>query len=811
MSSWEPPGGVEEDLASGSPDTNSGLPDEPPRAPAEPDASERAAAGSAGAAGGWRRDPAELPSGPGVPPVPPRWEVLPAQFGSGPRIEPQPGPLEGPGGRGGVEVEAPRLSDGSDADWVPEPPAPIPESCRDMLGAAMGDPLPSLEHLQYGDEEVAVGGALGPWGTEAFRSPAPRSEEADGQGAREQAASLDAPRDSQPVAPFAGLPPPARIAEQRPLGDRRAAAPLAGLMVDGQAMGSPESILTPPSLSPNHSPRSSARESREAAADEGAGAELDAAAIALLSRSPLSEGRGSGVSDSFGSEEGSQDQLSTLAPTGPAWVDFTREQLSSTLSLHEMLPSLQRKLLRELRSSTDEVIFERDKRSGDFVVTVTSLKPTDARKRYPAYAAYKNLCEDTTRVRIRAADLPGSFPLVNRYSTVITDWRIAKAQANREELERGERSALKVVLPTKRTLSWMHKTVDAVFHARQASLLKEAAAARRAGQESFEPKPFSAFVDEYALCRLGDAHKASLFRQELEDACRRYIQVSPQARLMLSFLHGVDGPRMQYEERCLTLLLGMLQILSEVCPETRIALPKRFCACVERELSVASDSGLWLDNVELESPLVGPSGTSIARGRAEARQRKAEGRGAGAPRSRARAVGADESRTAASDAAAFDTATPAVVAAISLPQTIQARVVCLPRHQSFLFSGLRNATGDPRLASRLMQALQRENIWTLASSRGGPGHAGHAGRAGAALRGAGAAALQEIARMDSVEAEEYTVLEALVRLFEDLLVEVNGPESGEEWAAAGSGSGEGWQLGLEEEERVIGRLEELMG
>jgi len=473
-----------------------------------------------------------------------------------------------------------------------------------------------------------------------------------------------------------------------------------------------------------------------------------------------------------------------------------------------MLPSMQHKLLKELRSSTDEVIFERDKRSGDFVVTVTSLRPTDTRKRYPPYSTYKNLYEDTMRVRIRAADLPGSFPLINRYSTVITDWRVAKAQAHREDLEKKERFAIKTVLPSKRTLSWMHKTVDTIFHARQAALLKEAAAARRAGLESFEPRLFSSFVDEYALCRLGDAHKASLFRQELEDACRRYLPVSPQARLMLSFLHGSEGPRMQYEERCLTFLLSILQVLTEVCPETRVALPKRFCAFVERELSVASDSGLWLDNVGLEEPLVGPSGTSVARERAEARQRKEKRVDTTRPCSQSRRT--DGCRTGAAEAAAFDTATPASVAAISLPESVQARVVCLPTHRSFLFSALRNTTGDPRLAGRLMRALERENIWTLKMPQRG------SGGGGVALKGSSTATLQDIARIDSVEAEEYTVLEALVRLFEDLLVEVNGPECDADQADRGdqadqAGQGDDWQLATEEEERVVGRLEELLG
>lgn len=477
---------------------------------------------------------------------------------------------------------------------------------------------------------------------------------------------------------------------------------------------------------------------------------------------------------------------------------FSQKELSTIQKLPQLMPSDQIRFMRVLQQVSGthapqassgartgatgihasseyppELSFEFVEGSGDLVVKVVQLIKQSNKKVYPPGTAFNGLVEDGYRILIPAYLIPPRLSLTNRQSFKILEWRQSKKMADEKVHSDKMVNYTKSLLPSQKSLNWLVSFVDNVFRARHLYLEREAEKCLDNNLDVFEPQNFNDFMESYIKGRLGNVHRASVLRIELEDAIRRYYFVSAHARLLHLFweaLHedsdrtnGYDDQepsplspspaleadfnspdmmpkvnlrscnknfsggqvresmipqrKLNYVNQCSAFLLNLRQACTTICIDRRISIPEHLRKRAETQLiqkgfgkEVFATTGLNKRRIT-SSHHHGHNGIKIG-------------------------------------GATFDPMNP-----LGLPKYYDAKVIQFPTHKAFFSNAIFNLLGDYEgLTTRILKKLERANIWS-------PGKSNPAR-----------------VSCDIIEGEIYTVLEAALNIFEHMLVSINGSE-----------------------------------
>ncbi|EFO61886.1 Hypothetical protein GLP15_3022 [Giardia lamblia P15] len=420
-----------------------------------------------------------------------------------------------------------------------------------------------------------------------------------------------------------------------------------------------------------------------------------------------------------------------------------------------------------------ELTFEFVEGTGDLVVKVVQLLKQSNRKVYLPGTVFEGLVEDSYRVLIPAYLIPPRLSLTNKYSAKLLEWRQNKKLADEKVHSDKVASYTKSLLPSQKSLNWLVSFVDNVFRARHIYLEREAEKCLDNNLDVFEPQNFNDFMDSYIKGRLGNVHRASVLRVELEDAIRRYYFVSAHARLLHLFWEAIHEDtdrtngyeeqepspispssmldtdlntpdtmpkvslracnknfsggqvresmipqrKLNYINQCSAFLLNLRQACSTICVDRRIVIPEHLRKRAETQL-IQKGFG---------KEVFGTTGVT-KRSTGSASQHAHGGIRIGG--------------------ATFDPMNP-----LGLPKYYDAKVIQFPTHKGFFSNAIFNLLGDYEgLTTRIVKKLEKADIWT-------PGKSNPAR-----------------VSCDIIEGEIYTVLEAALNIFEHMLVSINGSE-----------------------------------
>lgn len=477
---------------------------------------------------------------------------------------------------------------------------------------------------------------------------------------------------------------------------------------------------------------------------------------------------------------------------------FSQKELSTIQKLPQLMPSDQIRFMRVLQQASGtptpqassvsrigatgiqasseyppELSFEFVEGVGDLVVKVVQLIKQSNKKIYPPGTVFDGLVEDTYRVLIPAYLIPPRLSLTNRQSSKILEWRRNKKIADEKVQSDKVANYTKSLLPSQKSLNWLVSFVDNVFKARHIYLEREAEKCLDNNLDVFEPQNFNDFMDSYIKGRLGNVHRASVLRIELEDAIRRYYFVSAHARLLHLFWEAIhdDSDRtneyddqepspispspaleadfnspdmmpkvnlracnknfsggqvresmipkrkLNYTNQCSAFLLNLRQACATICIDRRISIPDHLRKRAETQLIQKGFGKEVFATTGLNKRCITSAGQ----------------RGHGGIK-----IGG----------ATFDPMNP-----LGLPKYYDAKVIQFPTHKGFFSNAIFNLLGDYEgLTTRIVKKLEKADIWT-------PGKSNPAR-----------------VSCDVIEGEIYTVLEAALNVFEHMLVSINGSE-----------------------------------
>ncbi|KWX14378.1 hypothetical protein QR46_1609 [Giardia duodenalis assemblage B] len=420
-----------------------------------------------------------------------------------------------------------------------------------------------------------------------------------------------------------------------------------------------------------------------------------------------------------------------------------------------------------------ELTFEFVEGTGDLVVKVVQLLKQSNKKVYPPGVVFEGLVEDSYRILIPAYLIPPRLSLTNRHSFKILEWRQNKKAAGEKVHSDKVANYTKTLLPSQKSLNWLVSFVDNVFRARHIYLEREAEKCLDNNLDVFEPQNFNDFMDSYIKGRLGNVHRASVLRIELEDAIRRYYFVSAHARLLHLFWEAIheDADRiggydeqepspispsptldtdintpdmmpkvslracnknfsggqvresmipqrkLNYINQCSAFLLNLRQACSTICVDRRIIIPDDLRKRAETQLIQKGFGKEVFATIGINKRHI-TSANQHAHGGIK--------------------IGG----------ATFDPMNP-----LGLPKYYDAKVIQFPTHKGFFSNAIFNLLGDYEgLTPRIVKKLEKADIWT-------PGKSNPAR-----------------VSCDIIEGEIYTVLEAALNIFEHMLVSINGSE-----------------------------------
>ncbi|KAE8305493.1 hypothetical protein GL50803_0016793 [Giardia duodenalis] len=420
-----------------------------------------------------------------------------------------------------------------------------------------------------------------------------------------------------------------------------------------------------------------------------------------------------------------------------------------------------------------ELTFEFVEGTGDLVVKVVQLLKQSNRKVYLPGTVFEGLVEDSYRIMIPAYLIPPRLSLTNRYSAKLLEWRQSKKIADEKVHSNKVASYTKSLLPSQKSLNWLVSFVDNVFRARHVYLEREAEKCLDNNLDVFEPQNFSDFIDSYIKGRLGNVHRASVLRVELEDAIRRYYFVSAHARLLHLFwetIHEDTDRTNGYEEQDpspispssvldtdLNTLDTMPRVSLRACNKNFSGGQVRESMIPQRKLNYTNQCSAFLLNLRQACSTICVDRRIVIpehlRKRAETQLiQKGFGKEVFATAGVTKRHTASASQHAHGGmkigGATFDPMNP-----LGLPKYYDAKVIQFPTHKAFFSNAIFNLLGDYEgLTTRIVKKLEKADIWT-------PGKSNPAR-----------------VSCDIIEGEIYTVLEAALNIFEHMLVSINGSE-----------------------------------
>lgn len=628
------------------------------------------------------------------------------------------------------------------------------------------DPLPSIDHLNYDLEEVdgsqvmrvpsAVAGSLADSVTPGVTSPPVRSGvAASTRLAMRSIVLCDTPTKTQsPVA--ASISTPKTEPKKTPSTVLTKSDLLQSLTADGLTSSrGPTASLAVSALA--------GRDNSEEA-DQKPQLSVDKAILQTIdtlikSASQVTSGESQPVkntSDQTQTSTGKKQEGRTLIPTErgepPQTRAYTKKELATIQRLTDLMPSEQTKLMRTLQaclsgadipSSTSkqraigppEVIFEYVEGTGDLLIKITQLVRTSNKRCYAPGTVFNDKTEETTRVLVPAATLGGKLRLINRISPVLEQWREEKAEASKKADAVKSLRSVQLLKPVQKSLGWLVAFIDNLFKARHQYLEHEAERCIAANNEVFAPQSFDDFIDTYIKGKVGNVSRASTLRIELLDAVQRYYYVSAHARLFYLFLPsfhtGVALPnrRLNYANQCVAFVLNLRQICSTICFDRRIKISDAVRHQAEhRFLQKGLDPALFAQG-HLDADRVGT--------------------GMRTPKSRPSTGSATSTGKLFIGGASFNAINP-----LGLPRAYDAKVIQFPTHKAFLSNAIFCLLGEYEgLTTKILRHVEKAGVWMQAKSN------------------------PSRPTCDVIEGEIYTVLEAALDAFEQILVGFNGVEN----------------------------------
>ncbi|TNJ26512.1 hypothetical protein GMRT_10497 [Giardia muris] len=463
-----------------------------------------------------------------------------------------------------------------------------------------------------------------------------------------------------------------------------------------------------------------------------------------------------GLSDQAQASSGKKQEGRTLIPTErgepPQTRAYTKKELATIQRLTDLMPSEQTKLMRTLQaclsgadipSSTSkqraigppEVLFEYVEGTGDLLIKITQLVRTSNKRCYAPGVVFNDKTEETMRVLVPAATMGTKLRLVNRISPVLEQWREEKAEASKKANAVKTMRSAQLLKPVQKSLGWLVAFIDNLFKARHQYLEHEAERCIAANNEVFAPQSFDDFIDTYIKGKVGNVSRASTLRIELLDAVQRYYYVSAHARLFYLFLPSfhtggaLPNRRLNYANQCVAFVLNLRQICSTICFDRRIKISDAVRHQAEqRFLQKGLDPALFAQgNIESDR-----YGTAMK-----------------TPKSRPSTGSAIPSGKLFIGGASFNPVNP-----LGLPRTYDAKVIQFPTHKAFLSNAIFCLLGEYEgLTTKILRHVEKAGVWIQAKSN------------------------PSRPTCDVIEGEIYTVLEAALDAFEQILVSFNGVEN----------------------------------